>query len=103
MTRRLWPILLSVVAIAATGCDDLESQKGRPVTDKTIQQVLSEKTGEWMDIEGVIGTAIGLRDDRPCIKIFTSHDPAQVRARIPSAVEGYAVVIEQTGELRTRP
>lgn len=103
MARHLWPILLTVAAIAVAGCADDESQKGEPVSDKTIQQVLSEKTGQWMTIEGVVGTAIGLCDDKPCIKVFTSSDPAPVQAKIPSMVEGYAVVIEQIGEVRARP
>jgi hypothetical protein len=95
--------LLSVAAIAVTGCDDRESQKGESVPGRSIQQVLSEKTGEWMAIEGVVGTAIGLCDDKPCIKIFTSSDPGPVRAKIPSTVESYPVVIEQIGEVRARP
>ena len=67
---------------------------------KTIEQVLKERTDEWMAIPGVEGTAIGLFEGKPCIKIFTSSKPQQLRANIPSTIEGYPVIIEETGEFR---
>ena len=67
---------------------------------KTIEQVQEEHTDEWMAIEGVEGTAIGLSEGKPCIKVLTSSAAEQIRAKIPSVVEGYPVVIEQTGVFR---
>ncbi|MEA3360996.1 MAG: hypothetical protein U9R17_16545 [Thermodesulfobacteriota bacterium] len=64
---------------------------------KTIEQALNEKTDEWMAIPGVEGVAIGLFKESPCIKIFTSIDPEELRFKIPSTVENYPVVIEETG------
>ena len=70
------------------------------MADKTIEQVLEERTGEWMAIPGVEGTAIGLFREKTCIKIFASVDARQLRSKIPHAVEGYPVVIEETGTFR---
>jgi hypothetical protein len=67
---------------------------------KPIQQVLSEKTEEWMAIPGVVGTAIGLLEGRPCIKVLTSSPPERLHGEIPATVETYPVVIERTGEFR---
>ena len=65
--------------------------------ERTIEQVQEEYTDEWMAIPGVEGTAIGLFEDKPCIKIFTSSKAQEVRAKVPSTVEGYPVIIEETG------
>lgn len=70
------------------------------MSQKTIEQVQEEHTDEWMTISGVEGTAIGLHEGKPCIKIFTSVKTDEVRAKIPSAVENYPVIIEQTGQFR---
>lgn len=67
---------------------------------RTIEQVQEEHTDEWMAIPGVEGTAIGLFKGKPCIRIFTSSRSREVRAKIPSTVEGYPVIIEETGEFR---
>ena len=64
---------------------------------KTIEHVQEAHTGEWMAIPGVEGTAIGLFEDRPCIKIFSSITAEELGGKIPSTVEGYPVIIEQTG------
>ena len=70
------------------------------MSEKAIEQVHEEHTDEWMAIPGVEGTAIGLCEGKPCIKIFTSSRTDQIRAQIPSEVEGYPLVVEETGEFR---
>jgi len=62
--------------------------------------VQEEHTDDWMAIPGVEGTAIGLSEGKPCIKIFISSKPQQIRDKIPSTVEGYRVIIEETGAFR---
>ena len=104
-----WP-LIGVLAVSAVifagsigGCsaDDADGAKeGEAMSGKTIEQVLKDKTDEWMTIPGVEGTAIGLFEDKPCIKIFTSSKSQEIRAKIPSTVEGYPVIIEETGAFR---
>jgi hypothetical protein len=67
---------------------------------KTIEQVLNERTNEWMAIPGVVGVAIGEFKGKPCIRIFTSARPQQLRAKIPPTIEAHPVIIEQTGPIR---
>ena len=83
-----------------TGSSDLE--KGWIMPERTIEQVLKDKTSEWMAIPGVEGTAIGLSEGKHCIKVFTSSKPPRLRNKIPSSIEGYPVVIERAGEFRAR-
>jgi len=67
------------------------------LSEKTIEQVLEEKSDQWMVIPGVEGTAIGLFEDKPCIMIFSSVAPQQLRGKIPETLNGYNIVIQKTG------
>ena len=99
-------VLSAVVLIAAAilcGCrkDGItESERGYRMPAKSIEQVLKENTDAWMAIDGVEGTAIGLYKGKPCIKVFASVEAQELRGRIPPAVEGYPVIVEQTGVFR---
>jgi hypothetical protein len=66
----------------------------------TIEQVQQEHTDEWMAIPGVVGTAIGRRNGRPCILVLAASDTEQVRQRIPSTVNGYPLFVQYMGEIR---
>jgi hypothetical protein len=55
---------------------------------------------EWMASDGVEGTAIGFYKGKPCIKIFSSKKVEDIQGMIPSTVEGYPVIIEETGTFR---
>jgi hypothetical protein len=100
-------ILLSIGAFTVAGClfgcaqnRTADPGKGDGMSERTIEQVQEEHTDKWMAIPGVEGMGIGLFDDKPCIKIFSSIKPEQLRAKIPSNIEGYAVIIEETGAFR---
>ena len=67
---------------------------------KTIEEVLKEHTDEWMSIPGVVGTAIGEYKGKPCIKVLVVKKTKELTEKIPSRVEGFPVVIEETGEIR---
>jgi len=70
------------------------------LTKKSIEQILKDKTDKWMAVPGVVGVAIGESKGKPCIRIFTSSRPQQLRAKIPPTIEGYPVIVEQTGPIR---
>jgi hypothetical protein len=70
------------------------------MTGKTIEQTQEAHTREWIAIPGVEGTAIGLYEGKPCIKVFSSVKPQKLQGKIPSSVEGYLVIIEETGTFR---
>ncbi len=107
MFRWISIILLNIsVMIAAgilTGCSYTGPsglEKGQTMPERTIEQVQEEHTDDWMAIPGVEGTAIGLFEGKPSIKIFASSNPQELRVKIPSNIEGYPVIIEETGEFR---
>ncbi|MFH2004644.1 MAG: hypothetical protein ABIK27_07925 [Bacteroidota bacterium] len=75
--------------------------------DKSIEQVLKENTDRLMMIPGVVGTAIGECDELPCpekfgacIKILVVELTDELEMKLPKNIEGYPVVIEETGEIR---
>jgi len=67
---------------------------------KTIEAVLEEHTDRWMDVPGVVGTAIGESQGQPCIVVFVVEKSDELGRKIPASVEGHPVVVEQTGEFR---
>lgn len=70
---------------------------------KTIEEVLKERTKELMSVPGVVGTALGLCDDTPCIKVYVVKKTSELDQKIPDILEGYPVMIEETGEIRALP
>jgi len=68
---------------------------GRP-----IKEVLREHTARWMVIPGVVGTAVGALDGRPCIRVLVARKTDELAAKFPTDVEGHPVVVEETGEFR---
>ena len=70
------------------------------VPSRTIEEVLAERTPEWMDVPGVVGTGIGLCDSDPCIVVYASERTPEVGRAIPAEVEGHRVRIEETGPIR---
>lgn len=67
---------------------------------RTIDEVLKEHTDTLMSIHGVVGTAKGQRAGKPCIRILVIRKTRQLMKKIPSAIEGYAVVVQETGRIR---
>ncbi len=49
-----------------------------------------------------MGTAIGELGGQPCIKILAVSKTEELVRKIPPVVEGFPVVIEGVGEIRTR-
>ncbi len=70
---------------------------------KTIEEVLKEHTEELMSIPGVVGIGQGLCNDKPCIKVFVIEKTPELAQKIPDILEGYQVIIEETGEIRALP
>lgn len=78
--------------------------KGEEVMPKkSIEIVLQEHTDELMSMPGVVGTAQSLCDDKPCIKVYVLELTPELEKKIPKNLEGYAVDIEVTGEIRALP
>jgi hypothetical protein len=88
-------------------CGCRPSREGNPPADATehsmtsrpIEDVLKDHTPELMAIAGVMGTAQGEQNGRPCILVFVAQDSEMLRRAIPAEIEGYPVKIQVTGEI----
>ena len=94
-------IAISIMACANKEVDDYQGENIMPA--KTIEEVLKEHTKELMSVPGVVGTALGLCDDTPCIKVYVVKKTSELDQKIPDILEGYPVMIEETGEIRALP
>jgi hypothetical protein len=65
-----------------------------------IEDVQKAHTDAWMKIPGVVGTGIGLCGDAPCIKVLVVQSTDALHKAIPDSVQGYRVIIEETGVVR---
>jgi len=77
--------------------------QGNLMAAKAIEEVLKEHTKELMSIPGVVGTGQSLCDGQPCIKVYVVNKGLELEKQIPQTLEGYPVVIEETGEIRAFP
>lgn len=95
-----------VVAIAAVTCASKTGDRNQgesTMAAKKIEAVLREHTKKLMSLSGVVGTAQGLCDNKPCIKIYVIKRTPELDEKIPDILEGYPVIIEETGEIRALP
>ena len=77
-----------------------QNHSSSPARD--INAVLAAHDKELLAIPGVAGVYVGTLEDRrtPCLKIMLERDTPELRRAIPRTIEGYAVVVEVTGEIR---
>ena len=67
-------------------------------------RVMDAHVKELMAIPGVVGVAVGALDDgKPCIQLLVAKDTPELRTLVPKEIEGYTIVIEETGEIRAMP
>ena len=66
----------------------------------TIEQVLSTHADSWLTLPGVVGTAMGVQNDQPCIKVYVTFSSDSTEQRIISEASGYTVVFEISGEFK---
>src|SRR5512139_2872848 len=102
--RTLIGIALAVCGLAA--CDarvhDQESRSGLDSTRMSsppITEVLDAHTPALMAIPGVVGTAIGEQEGKPCIIVLVRKKHARLERDIPDRLDGYPVRIDEVGEV----
>ena len=92
---------MAVVAVStiALNCGSSTHQQDG-VQQKSIEVVQTDHTDALMSIPGVVGTAIGNCDGKPCIKVLVSKKNPELLKKVPSMLEGYQVQIDESGDFR---
>ncbi len=72
------------------------------MTRKDINAVLKGHGKELLAIPGVVGVYVGLLPDgkTPCLKVMVVEETEDLKRRIPKTIEGYPVLIEESGVIR---
>ena len=100
---RIGVIILAISIVTCANKTVGDHQGENTMAAKTIEEVLKAHTDELMSIPGVVGTAQGLCDGEPCIKVFVTTITAELKQKIPNVIEGYPVEIQETGEFQALP
>jgi hypothetical protein len=79
------------------------SREKNPMPQKTIKDALKEGNRKLLSVPGVVGTAQGICDSKPCIKIYVLQRSPELVRQIPDTIDGYPVVVEETGAIHTLP
>ena len=71
------------------------------MTDEAIDSVLKRNARRLVSLPGVVGVAEGEAGGRACITVYVVERTAEVVGQIPSEVDGWPVVIRESGEFRS--
>ncbi len=67
---------------------------------ETIGSVLRKHSHSLRSFPGVVGLAEGESAGKPCIRVFVAKKSDLILKSIPGVLEGYTVIIEETGEFK---
>lgn len=99
---KFWFFILMLLFYATSNCSNTSREdKESVVHKKDINQVLNTHAKDLMEIEGVTGLFVGQTDKgEPCIKIMVIEKNENLEKIIPRFLEGYPVVIHESGVIR---
>jgi hypothetical protein len=66
--------------------------------DETVNTALERHGRGIVSLPGVVGIAEGEADGRPCIRVFVARKTEELLGSIPQDVDGWPVIVEETGE-----
>ena len=96
-------IIIIVITFVSCSTNNVGSREKNPMPQKTIQDALKEGNRRLLSVPGVVGTAQGLCDGKPCIRIYVLRRTPELVRQIPDMIDGYPVVVEETGAIHTLP
>jgi hypothetical protein len=107
-TRQLLIIFISAMILSGGNTADVASnaadrKEEQPMPTEPIEATLRAHTDALMAIPGVVGVGQGLLGETPCIKVFVVGKTSALQQKIPRALDGHPVVVEQTGEFQAQP
>ena len=68
-----------------------------------LATVLERHTQELLAIPGVLGTGEGSEEGEPVFVVFVERRTSALEARLPRKLDGYRVVLRETGAVTAPP
>jgi hypothetical protein len=98
-------LLLSIACSAPQQSPIGQTRQQDPMARKDINDVLRGHDKELMAIPGVVGIYVGLMpdDETLCLKVMVVKETEELKRKIPISLEGYPVLIEESGVIRPLP
>ncbi len=97
-------LVCAISLLAQTGCEQgpkTASQEKVSEPMKSIDEVIRVHADSLLAIPGVVGVYHGQKEDgTACLKVMVKERSPEIEKRIPGTLDGYSVVIEETGEIR---
>jgi hypothetical protein len=98
----------SLLALIMVGCPAprqspvVQTKQQESMPRKDINAVLRNHDKELIAIPDVVGVYVGLMPDgkTTCLKVMVVKDSEELKKRIPKTLEGYPVLIEESGVVR---
>jgi hypothetical protein len=108
--RHEYAVLLGVFALSLSsvnvtvfaGSEPAVSKGETQVKEMTISEILRERTGALMAVQGVVGVGQGLCDGRPCVKVYVVKKTPEVEQEIRSILDPYLFSIKESGRFQSR-
>ena len=69
---------------------------------REVEEVLDRHREALMAVPGVVGTAIGLCEGTPCIRVLMTAASSAATDEIPRVLEGFPVHVESSGPFSAR-
>ena len=84
------------------GCQRPMNSTNSPDSRRDVNAVLRDHDKELMAIPDVVGVYVGLLEDGKtlCLKVMAARKTPQLERQVPQSLEGYPVVVEETGIIR---
>jgi hypothetical protein len=68
----------------------------------TIATTIERRSGELLEIPGVVGVAQGAHDGHAVVQILVERRTPELLARLPRTLDGYPVVVVESGQIRSQ-
>ena len=67
---------------------------------KRLKQIKKKVDAKFLQLEGVNGSAIKMKDNEYCIVIYVKKITSSLKEVIPEEIDGVGVCIEEIGEIK---
>ena len=90
---------LALLLLSISACT---TRKDAALPAASVSQVLERHNARLLSIPGVVGTAEGSCEGRPCILVLVARLTPQLQQKIPAQLEGIPVEARETGKIEAR-